>query len=240
VAANYRLSPGVRFPAHLIDLKRALAWIRSRIAEHGGDPDFVVATGGSAGGHLAALLALSPNEPELQPGFEGVDTSVSACVPFYGVYDLLDRDGGRPPRALSPFLERMVMPCPPEANRELWDRASPLARVRPDAPPFFVIHGSHDSIALVEGARQFVRALRDVSRRPVVYAELSGAQHAFDLFHSVRCAHAVNAVTRFVEWVHARSRAAAAERAATARGTSARLPLGTARAWKSLEPVPGR
>ena len=75
--------------------------------------------------------------------------------------------------------------------------------MRPDAPPFFVIHGSHDCMLFVEGARQFVRALREVSRRPVVYAELPGAQHAFDVFHSVRCAHAVNAVTRFLESIHA-------------------------------------
>src|SRR4029450_4266482 len=67
---------------------RALRWIRERMAEYGGDPDFVVVTGGSAGGHLAALLALTPNDPEFQPGFEDVDTSVTACVPFYGVYDL--------------------------------------------------------------------------------------------------------------------------------------------------------
>ena len=59
VAANYRLSPRATFPDHLIDLKRALAWIREHIAEFGGDPGFVAATGGSAGGHLSSLLSLT-------------------------------------------------------------------------------------------------------------------------------------------------------------------------------------
>ena len=67
--------------------KRALAWIRAHAAEYGGDPNVVAVTGGSAGGHLAALVASQRRTiPRLQPGFEDVDTSVgAACVPFYGV-----------------------------------------------------------------------------------------------------------------------------------------------------------
>src|SRR5262249_36256706 len=74
-----------------------------------------------------------------------------------------------------------------------------IARVHPGAPPFFIIHGTHDSLAYVEDTRHFVAALRAVSRQPVVYAELPGVQHAFDIFHSTRSAHAVAAVTRYVE-----------------------------------------
>ena len=59
-------------------------------------------------------------------------------------------------------------------------------------------------LTYVEDARLFVNALRDVSHRPVAYAELPGAQHAFDIFHTVRSTFAVNAVARFLEWVHAR------------------------------------
>ena len=66
-----------------------------------------------------------------------------------------------------------------------------------------MIHGTHDSLAYVEDTRHFVAALRKVSRQPVVYAELPGAQHAFDIFHSTRSAYAVEAVTRFVEGVRA-------------------------------------
>ncbi len=68
-----------------------------------------------------------------------------------------------------------------------------------------MIHGTHDSFAFVEDAREFVRALRDVSREPVVYAELPGAQHAFDVFHSPRSRHAVNATARFLEYVRSGS-----------------------------------
>ena len=88
VTVNYRLSPKATWPAHIVDCKRALAWVREHIAEYGGDPDFIAVSGGSAGGHLSALLALTPNEPEWQPGFEDLDASVDACLPFYGVYDM--------------------------------------------------------------------------------------------------------------------------------------------------------
>ncbi|MCW2751812.1 MAG: alpha/beta hydrolase, partial [Aeromicrobium sp.] len=88
VAANYRLAPKHYMPAQIVDVKRAIAWVHEHIAEYGGDPAYVVITGGSAGGHLAALAALTPGLADYQPGFEQADTSISACVPFYGIYDL--------------------------------------------------------------------------------------------------------------------------------------------------------
>jgi acetyl esterase/lipase len=219
VAANYRLSPRATFPDHLVDVKRALAWLKQHAAEIGADPDFVVVTGGSAGGHLAALVALTANDPEYQPGFEDVDTTVQGCVPFYGVYDFLDSHGERGAASMAPFLERLVMKCSPVTARAAWEKASPIHRVHADAPPFFVIHGTHDSLAYVEDTRHFVAALRAASQAPVVYAELPGAQHAFDVFHSRRSAYAVEAVTRFVEGLHAdhvARREAAAAMVATA------------------------
>ena len=60
VAPNYRLSPRATWPDHIVDVKRALAWVKSNIAEYGGDPGFLVVTGGSAGGHLASLAGLTP------------------------------------------------------------------------------------------------------------------------------------------------------------------------------------
>jgi acetyl esterase/lipase len=200
-AANYRLSPQATFPDQIVDVKRAIAWVREHAAEYGADPSFICITGGSAGGHLTALAALSANDPAYQPGFERADTRVAAAVPFYGVYDLLDRNGLRGRNPYAPFLAQRVFKCEPSANPELWENASPLARIHADAPPFLVIHGTHDSLVYVEEAHVFVRALREKSRNLVVYLEIPGAQHAFDIFHSVRSAHAVHAVTAFLERV---------------------------------------
>ena len=197
---NYRLSPAAKWPAHAVDAKRALAWIRAHIAEHGGDPGFVAVTGGSAGGHLTSLIALTPNRPEFQPGFEDADTTVQAAVPYYGKYDFIDREGlVKGSHGFTEFLVDKVMPCPPPQDPALWDGASPARQVQPDAPPFFVLQGTHDTLIFVQEARAFVRRLRAVARRPVAYAEQHGAQHAFDLVHSIRTELTVDAVHRFLE-----------------------------------------
>ena len=203
VAINYRLSPKAAFPAHIIDVKKSIAWIRENIAEFGGDPDYIAITGGSAGGHLTALAALTPNLREWQPGFEEADTRVQAAVPFYGVHDFLDRHDIRPAMSMDEVLGKHVMQCSKHEQRESWDQASPIAQVNESAPPFFVVHGTHDSLVWVEEARAFVAALQAVSEQPVVYAELPGAQHAFEVFHSVRTDHTVNAVADFLEYAHA-------------------------------------
>jgi acetyl esterase/lipase len=85
--------------------------------------------------------------------------------------------------------------------------ASPRALLREDAPPFFVLHGTHDALSPVGEAREFARELRLASTQPVVYAELDGAQHGWDTLCSPRALHTVRAVTRFLEWCAARHRA---------------------------------
>jgi acetyl esterase/lipase len=201
VAPNYPLSPRATWPEHLIAIKQSLAWIRRNIADYGGDPSYVVVTGGSAGGHLAAMVALTANDPQYQPGFEDVDTSVRACVPFYGAYDLaniLETKAGE--REYRHFLAPTLFK---HHDREAARAASPLSLVRPDAPPFFIIHGSNDSLVNVAEARELARRLRETSNAAVAYAELPGAQHAFDVFASIRSAHVIRAVERFlrvVQW----------------------------------------
>jgi acetyl esterase/lipase len=201
VAINYRLSPRDPWPAHIVDVKRAIAWVRENIADHGGDPDYLVITGGSAGGHLAALAALTPGDPEWQPGFEDADTSVRAAVPFYGVYDFAGSTGLANAIGMrDAFLGPRVMGATWQDAPDVYEAASPILRITPDAPDFFVIHGDLDSLVAVDQARLFVAELRRTSKRSVVYAELPGAQHAFDVFHSIRSTHAVRAVDRYLTW----------------------------------------
>jgi acetyl esterase/lipase len=173
VSADYRLSPAATFPDQLIDVKKVIAWAREHGREYGADPAVVFVAGSSAGGHLAAFAALTPNDPVFQPGFERADTSVAAAISLYGYYG----SANGPPLS------------------------SPVAYVREDAPPFFVAHGEKDTLVLVEDARHFVEQLRSTSSNPVVYAELPGAQHTFDLFHSLRFEAVVDAVEGFAAWV---------------------------------------
>ena len=114
IAASYPLSPAATFPDQLIELKRTIAWMRGpEGAARGIDPAAIVVTGGSAGAHLAALVALTADRPDYQPGFEDADTSVAACIVFYGIYDFLNRNRTRDDW---PVIPRAVM------------KASPLSR----------------------------------------------------------------------------------------------------------------
>ncbi|MFG1927731.1 alpha/beta hydrolase [Cryptosporangium sp. NPDC048952] len=127
----------------------------------------IIVSGSSAGAHLASMTALTPNDPAFQPGFESADTSVSGVVGFYGYYGPVDGPG-----------------------------SSPLDHLR-DAPPFLFLHGDLDSSTLVEDTREFVARLREVSTQPVVYAELPGAQHTYDLYYSLRYSQIIEAVAAF-------------------------------------------
>ena len=152
-------------PEHLVDCKKAIAWWREHADEHGGDPDFLCVTGGSAGGHLTALVALTANDPRYQPGLRG------RRHPGRRRRAVLRRlrlhQPGRPlaqGHASACFIEPMVMHEALADDPAAFADYSPIDQVRADAPPFFVIHGSLDTLAPVEDAREFVRLLRDVER----------------------------------------------------------------------------
>ncbi len=201
VTVNYRLSPKSTWPDHIVDVKKAVAWVKDHVAEYGGDPSFVAISGGSAGGHLCALLALTAGDASFQPGFEDADTAVDACIPFYGVMDMTgSKEGsGRYGPGLLELLEKSVMKTTFAEHPEVFRAASPTLRVRSDAPPFFVLQGVNDTLVPVDVARTFVKELRAVSAAPVAYAELPLAQHAFDILASLRCQATTAGVAAFLD-----------------------------------------
>ncbi|CAA0118872.1 Carboxylesterase NlhH [BD1-7 clade bacterium] len=205
VSINYRLSPNHKFPAHLIDCKQALNWVKEHISEYGGDPDFIMVTGGSAGAHLASLVALTANENKkiLQPEFEDADTSVQGCLPMYGVYDFCDRTEHRKDIPILDFLEQYVMPHKYKKDDLLWDLASPISQSCESRPPFMITHGELDTLAFVEEARHFAKELRNsCSNTPCVYTELEQTQHAFDIFYSPHCIESIKAMHVFSEYIY--------------------------------------
>jgi acetyl esterase/lipase len=178
VSANYRLARTAPYPAALVDAKRVIAWTKEHAPDVGADPSAVFVAGSSAGAHLAAMVALTPNASALQPGFEAADTRVSGAICLYGFY-------GAPT-----WIERA--PGTPQ---------TPIDEIDRDAPPMMIVHGVHDSFVPVRGAREFAARLRAVATAPMVYLELPGAQHTFDLYDSVRFHAVVDAVEKFCSYV---------------------------------------
>ncbi|MDR7085398.1 acetyl esterase/lipase [Aeromicrobium panaciterrae] len=213
VSVNYRLAPKYKFPTQIVDVKRAIAWVHENIKEYGGDSSYVAITGGSAGGHLAALAALTPGLADYQPGFEEADTSISACVPFYGVYDLAGITNERAAIEMrDAFLGPRVFGKDPKTDLDDFIQASPLSHVTEHTPDFFVIHGTNDTVVSVNQARTFVAALKEKSDASITYAELPGTQHAFEVFSSIRSQHTIAAVSRWLQWHRAKAEKASAAR----------------------------
>ncbi len=173
ISANYRLGEAGVFPGSLVDAKRVIAWAREHAFEYGADPTRVHLAGSSAGGHLALSAALTADRPDLQPGFEEVDTRVAGVVVLYGYLG---------PRTSDPS-------------------SSPAQLARPDAPPVLIVHGGNDTMVPPEGPRGVAATLRETSDTAVVYAELPHAQHNFDYFASVRARAVANATEVFLDWV---------------------------------------
>ena len=109
VSINYRLAPRDAYPAQIIDVKKAIAWVKQHIEQYGGDPDFIVVTGGSAGGHLSLLAGLTPGHSDWQEGFEGVDTAVQGVLAMYPVVDLTNRHGIRQQDRMDGFISRRII-----------------------------------------------------------------------------------------------------------------------------------
>ena len=213
VSINYRLSPKATWPDHIVDVKKAVAWIKEHIAEYGGDPSFVAISGGSAGGHLSALHALTAGDPAFQPGFEEADTSRPGRRPLlrgHG-HDGLARGLGR------------LRPRPDRDAREVRhedDRSPSIPRSsRPPRPPSGCTPAPRPSTCSRGPTTPWSRsrspapsssACAPCPRQPVAYAELPLAQHAFDVLASLRCLATTSGVADFLEAALAAHRRGAA------------------------------
>jgi acetyl esterase/lipase len=171
ISATYRLQPAAKFPDALVDVKKVIAWARAHAIEHGGDPDRIVLVGSSFGARLATLAGFTANDPAFQPGFEQADTSVAAVVGLYGYYGGIDSHRSLP--------------------------SSPFDYAERGSPPLLIVHGDQDTLTSPKRARALAERARSASVNPVVYAELPGAQHSFDLLSSIRFEAVIDGIEAF-------------------------------------------
>ncbi len=189
VSIDYPLVPEATFPEPLDAIHHAFAWLRDNATSLGIDPSLIHVTGGSSGAHLAALAALTDRDRTIDS--EPASAPIAGAVTLYGVYDLLNRRGNRDDW---PIIPRGLIKADPTSEPSKFTVASPIDRVHPDAPPFVVIHGDHDSLVPVTESVFFVEALERTSTNPVDLIRLKGASHAFDALPSIRTQMMVQAV----------------------------------------------
>jgi len=201
-SVSYRLSPDIIFPEHLIDIKRALCWIRNNAEEHGLDPDFIIATGGSSGGHLASMTALTQNQPEFQPGFEKADTSIQGCVPIYGVFnftDPFDEETSFPAKAR---LMEMLCGGTPETQPNRYQQITPANWISAKTPPFLLIQGETDALISTIDTQGFWDALQTQKVPNSAFLRLPLVEHAFDIFPTLTAQCIVPTIERYLIMLH--------------------------------------
>lgn len=160
VSIDYRLSGEAGFPAPLEDGKCAVRFLRAHAAAYGIDQERIGCAGGSAGGHLAALVGLVPDDARLEGsgGWETHSSRVSAVADLYGISDV----AAMVEENLASDCAVQLMRGMPLEKPELYRQASPLFWVNPGAPPFYLLHGDRDGVVPISHSEKLDAALRAV------------------------------------------------------------------------------
>ena len=201
-SVTHRFSPKNVFPEHLIDIKRALKWIRENADLHGLDKNFIISKGSSSGGHLASLMALTQNISEFQPGFNQTDTSIQGCVTMYGVYNFLDSfDKITSYPAKSKILEK-VCGGTPKTKPSCYKKITPKNWISKEAPPFLVLHAETDALISIEESKKFWNDLQSRNVYSSVFLSIPLAEHGFDVFPTLTAQCIVPIIEQFLIMIH--------------------------------------
>ncbi|MGY1812691.1 alpha/beta hydrolase fold domain-containing protein [Blastococcus sp. SYSU D00820] len=178
-SADYRLTGEAQWPVQLHDAKAAVRWLRARAGDLGVDPGRIAAWGESAGGHLAELLGLTGDRPELagEVGVTGPSSAVAAVVAWYAPSDVaaVAPDTGADP-ADPTTREAQLLGAPAPAVPERAAQASPVTHVSGGAPPVLLLHGRADRFVPCVQSERLAAALADAGAAVELHA-YDGADH---------------------------------------------------------------
>lgn len=178
LSIEYRLAPLNQFPAAVEDAKCAVRWVRANAAKMHVDPERIGVWGQSAGGHLAAMVGLTPGQFEGRGGHAEPSSRVQAvcafCPPTYWT-ESVDRD---------PVMRDILVKflgTTHAGNPELYREASPVTHVTKDAPPFLLVHGDRDVVVPIDQSGKLHDALKEAG----VEVKMIRVQHADHSFQAM-------------------------------------------------------
>lgn len=171
LGVRYPFTPAATVEDQIGVIADAIRWARTGLRELGVVASHEVVAGGSAGGQLAGMAAMTAD-------LDG--DRVDACIGIYGVYDMANRHRTR---AHWTKIPREVMLQSVAEAPERYRAVSPIDHVHGHTPPILIVHGTHDTLVPVGEGRLFADELR-AAQRPVDLIEVYGAQHAFDALSS--------------------------------------------------------
>jgi acetyl esterase/lipase len=184
---NYALRSAGKFPQNLQDCKNGIRYLRAHADELGIDPNRISVMGGSAGGHLALLVAYTADQPNLAPSqpYPGVSDKVSSVVDFYGISNLATRKetdpNGKPLKIdpLDPATQSIF-----GSTLQDWKKASPITYVKRDVPPTLILHGKKDTTVDSDQSQELADALKKAGANYEIIW-LPNAPHSFSFQYAV-------------------------------------------------------
>ena len=183
ISINYELGASRRWPNNLHDCKNAVRWLRVNADKLNVDPDRIGVIGGSAGGHLALMVAYTANHPDLSPKqpYPGVSDEVGACVDMYGITNLLTRCVTKPDGTPTDELkDHRLFKGDRQSAADMWRLASPVTHVTKDSPPTLILHGTADTTVDRAQSEELHQTLQDAGATSVLRM-IDGAGHAWPL-----------------------------------------------------------
>ena len=171
ISIDYRLTPDGAYPRSIQDTQCALAFVRAQADAWGLDPDRIAVMGYSAGGHLVALLGVATDEPDFLP-----DCAAAGGAPVAPPAAVISGAGPTDLRGWEVDAVRELIGGSEADHPERYQRASPLAHVDGDAPPYLFIHGTSDWFVPIEQSRAMRDALVDAGVDARLL-ELAGVGH---------------------------------------------------------------
>ncbi len=176
VSINYRLSGQAIWPAQIHDCKAAIRWVRANAQKYNFDPENIGVIGGSAGGHLVAMLGTSGGVAALEGDagpYKGTSSKVKCVVDQFGPSDLLAM-GGSHDSPESP--ESQLIGGALQENKDAARAASPVTYVTRDDPPFLILHGTADPAVPFNQSERLSRTLKEAGV-DCLFVPVTGAGH---------------------------------------------------------------
>ena len=182
VSINYELFKPNKpsWPQNIYDCKRAVQYLRVNAERLHVDPERIGSIGGSAGGHLAAMIGVCGPDAELEPPapYPGVSSKVHAAVYMYGLANLLDWVC----RGKQVFADQKAMlGASHKENRKLWESASPIFQADANDCPILLLHGTKDTTNYYTQSERFAKRLAEIGLEHECYI-IEGAGHQSSVF----------------------------------------------------------
>jgi len=177
---NYRLAPAAKIKVQAQDVMAAVIWVKGHAPEYGGDPDRVGVMGGSAGGHLAALVAWASDDPWFVPTGNpnsGYDSDVKVAALYYPVIDF-DRTLKEVGKGLAPLAHPLFVGKTGKTYHDAMLHLSPKNHVDATVTPTIFLTGDQDSLLLYPQSVEYSKKLQALGV-PAKLFTAAGKDHGF-------------------------------------------------------------